>query len=89
MVEKIKTCGTVIKLDLQRHKDVGYIEVCLDNLDIRRILKFALEKLPEKTDYQLKCKKSVHNWLFDIKTDITIYPVLNKKFLKEEKNYKI
>lgn len=61
MVEKIEPCGTVIKLDLQRHKDVGYIEIDLGNLEVRRILKSALEKLPEKTDYQKKCKKSVHN----------------------------
>jgi hypothetical protein len=57
--------------------------------EIRRIIGSVFEKLPDKTDYQKKCKDSLQGWLFNIKTDFIIRPVLNKKVLKELNAYNI
>ena len=89
MIDKMQSFGTVIKLDLQHHEDFGYIEVDLGSSEIRRLFELAFEKLPDKTDYQKKCKDSVYGWLFNIKTDFIMRPVLNKKVLKELNAYNI
>ena len=89
MADNIKNFGTVMKLNLQDHDTFGSIEVGLAAPEIRRLIELAFERLPDKTDYQKKCKDSVMGWLFNVDVDITIFPVLNKDALKERKSYKI
>ena len=89
MPEELGRFGTVISLDLTAHEILGEIEVELASNEIRRIIEYAFEKLPDKTDYQKKCKDSVCGWLFNKHIEITFSPVLNKEVLKEVKALKL
>ena len=82
MSDPLKGFGTVTKLDLAAHETFGHIEVELARGEIRRLLELAFESLPEKTDYQKKCKDSLWGWLDDSEMEISICPVLNKEVLK-------
>jgi len=81
--------GTVVSLDLTANETLGKINVELTSAEIRQIIEYVFERLPEKTDYQKKCKNSIWGWLYKSKIDITFQPVLNKNVLKEWNAYKI
>ncbi len=81
--------GTVMSLDLTSHEIFGKIEIEIASGEIRRIIEYAFEMLPDKTEYQKKCKDSVWGWLSNKNIEIKFQPVLNKKVLQEYNAYKI
>jgi hypothetical protein len=89
--DDFRNFGTVMSLDLTTHEIFGKIEVEITSGDIGRIIEYAFERLPDKTEYQKKCKDSVCGWLLNYKkiVEIKFQPVLNKKVLQEYKAYKI
>lgn len=86
---EFRNFGTVVSLDLTANETLGKINVELTSAEIRQIIDYIFERLPEKTDYQKKCKDSIWGCLYKSKVDITFQPVLNKNVLKEWNEYKI
>ncbi|MDD5775867.1 MAG: hypothetical protein PHS64_07995 [Candidatus Omnitrophica bacterium] len=86
---ELKNCGTVMSLDLTKHKDFGYIVVELVGDQIARIIDVLYEKLPSKTPSDKKCKEFLNTRLSPGKTqvEVNIIPVLNKTSLKTGGEY--
>ncbi len=82
-INKLRGMGTVFRLDLTHHEVFGRVEVELDNLDFQTLMEYAFDQIPDRTDYQKKCKNSVWGWLSNEQFEVMILPVLNKKVMKE------
>jgi len=86
--EMFNSCGDIVKIDLTSEE--GEIEVFLGSAEISRLLGYAFEKIPAKTDYQKKCLSSLQVMLSKLpKIPIIIRPILNKKTLKMRDAFKV